>query len=114
MLRLTEAARLVADVFASGGAAEALVIMQEYVEALRSFDASSGLGIFGNEHATISEAAQRHGLCYKPCGAGGGDIGVVLYAAGQDTSGLLAELERSGTRPLPLQMASAGLTISEE
>jgi phosphomevalonate kinase len=111
---LVEQAESVADAFTSRDAGEVLLAMGAYARALRSFDKSSGLGIFANEHAMISAAAERHGLCYKPCGAGGGDIGVVLYT-GDDTLDAFEQYLRSnGVQPLPLRMERAGLTVFEE
>ena len=111
---LVDQAESVADVFGSGNARESLLAMDAYISALRSFDQSSGLGIFANEHALISAAAERHGLRYKPCGAGGGDIGVVLYTGDEELDALEQDLESSGITLLPLRMDRAGLTICEE
>jgi phosphomevalonate kinase len=49
-----------------------------YVDALRHLDLAAGLGIFGTHHNILCELADTFGLLYKPCGAGGGDTGMVL------------------------------------
>lgn len=111
---LAEHAKSVADAFAAGAANEVLAAVSHYARALQRFDAASGLGIFANEHEWVSEAATRHGLCYKPCGAGGGDIGVVLYSAGASLETLEEDLQGSGVELLPLRMDRAGPAIAKE
>jgi phosphomevalonate kinase len=49
-----------------------------YVDALRQFDTDHDLGIFDAGHAELAEMAANCNIVYKPCGAGGGDIGVVF------------------------------------
>jgi phosphomevalonate kinase len=46
--------------------------------ALHEFSIDHELGIFDAGHAELVSAADAAGLVYKPCGAGGGDVGVVL------------------------------------
>jgi phosphomevalonate kinase len=52
--------------------------LHEYVANLREFDAQSQLNIFTHEHAMLATMAARTQLVYKPCGAGGGDIGIAM------------------------------------
>ncbi len=49
-----------------------------YVRALERMDLAASLGIFGPAHRQLAALAATLGLVYKPCGAGGGDIGVAL------------------------------------
>ena len=49
-----------------------------YVGALRQFSVDHGLGIFDAGHDELTDAAMADGLIYKPAGAGGGDVGVLL------------------------------------
>lgn len=65
-----------------------------YIEALRRFDSDYELGIFDAGHDQLRDAAIRQSLVYKPCGAGGGDVGVVL---GTDAA-KLAAFTRNATR----------------
>ena len=46
--------------------------------SLRSFSDAYGLDIFGAGHAELATLAEHEALVYKPCGAGGGDAGIVL------------------------------------
>ena len=52
--------------------------MENYVRALKAFDAAAQQNIYTAAHQAIEDLAQQHGLVYKPCGAGGGDIGMVF------------------------------------
>lgn len=51
---------------------------RRYIDALRHLDLAAGLGIFSNAHNVLGELADESGLLYKPCGAGGGDVGMVI------------------------------------
>ena len=58
-------------------------VMRAYVEALAAYDHGRSLGIFAAGHEQLANYAKsRTDMVYKPCGAGGGDIGVALAAAG--------------------------------
>jgi len=59
----------------------ATAVMSEYpayIEALRKFSVDHDLGIFDAGHEQLVVEAAAAGLVYKPCGAGGGDVGVLL------------------------------------
>jgi phosphomevalonate kinase len=49
-----------------------------YIEQLREFSIDHDLGIFDAGHDEIHGAASAANLVYKPCGAGGGDVGIVF------------------------------------
>ena len=62
-------------------AATVLGAYPSYIEQLRQFSVDHGLGIFDAGHEQLSREAAAAGLVYKPCGAGGGDIGILLGAS---------------------------------
>ena len=67
----------------AGPADEVVDVMRGYVDALAAFDQGRTLGIFAAGHEQLTRYANsRADMVYKPCGAGGGDIGVALAAAG--------------------------------
>ncbi len=67
----------------AGPADEVVDVMRAYVDALAAFDQGRNLGIFAAGHGQLTGYANsRADMVYKPCGAGGGDIGVALAAAG--------------------------------
>ncbi len=55
--------------------------LADYVRALKRLDAAANLGIYAGGHAQLESLAERFHLAYKPCGAGGGDLGVAFSNA---------------------------------
>lgn len=66
------------DAWRSGDAGRVLAEYVPYIGVLRQFSVDHGLGIFDAGHDELTDAAMLEGLVYKPAGAGGGDIGVLL------------------------------------
>lgn len=60
----------------------------EYVDRLKAMDVAADLGIFSEAHNRLHGLANRAQVVYKPCGAGGGDIGIAI----SDDLSLLDEL----------------------
>ena len=77
-VRLAGASEDIALAWQSGDAEEILAGYHEYIECLSEFSIDHNLGIFDAGHSEIRRAASAENLIYKPCGAGGGDIGIVL------------------------------------
>lgn len=73
--------------------------LREYASALKRLDAAADLGIFTAAHRRAEQCANRYNLAYKPCGAGGGDVGAVFA----ESPHRLQEFEEAA--------AAAGLTI---
>ena len=89
---LSELATAMADTWCAGDADAVLeVYRQIYINALRQFSVDHDLGIFDAGHEELTDAAMADGLVYKPAGAGGGDIGVLL---GRDAAVLDAFIDR--------------------
>ncbi len=90
-----------------------LSTLEEYVAVLVDLDNQAKLNIFTHEHQRLATIAAHHGLVYKPCGAGGGDIGI---AFSEDRSALEA-FSRAATAehffPLEMEIAPNGVTFSE-
>ncbi len=49
-----------------------------YVEALQQLDSAAGLRIYNDSHRQLAQLSGSLGLVYKPCGAGGGDVGMAI------------------------------------
>ena len=77
---LRSAALELASVWADGAVDRIMDSLRHYIEALRQYDVGHDLGIFDAGHAELAEMATDSNIVYKPCGAGGGDIGVVFAA----------------------------------
>ena len=54
------------------------VAMSDYIQSLQDFDAASKQGIYTQAHRSMHMLALEHRILYKPCGAGGGDLGIAL------------------------------------
>jgi phosphomevalonate kinase len=61
--------------------------LREYTATLRRFDVDHRLGIFDAGHAVLADTAESSEVVYKPCGAGGGDLGIAISS---DESALTA------------------------
>ena len=55
-----------------------LELIAAYQSALMDLDNAAKLKIFSAEHRELVKIAAGFGLVYKPCGAGGGDIGIAF------------------------------------
>jgi phosphomevalonate kinase len=111
---LADSATIAAAAWQSGDAAAIIATCGEYTAALMKFSIDHGLGIFEAGHDALVEHAYADGLVYKPCGAGGGDIGIVLAT---DTAQLNAFVERageSGFRHLDFDIDMTGVQITRE
>lgn len=109
---LLDAAAVMADVWMSGDAAQLMAEYAIYIETLRRFDAELELGIFAAGHEALTIDAQNCGLVYKPCGAGGGDIGIVLGTDAEQVRAFAQRADDKGFKHLDMtidwQQAEAG------
>lgn len=81
---------------------------------LAELAASAGLDIFAGGHHRLVRLADRHGVTYKPCGAGGGDIGM---ATSTDESRLAAFIEAvrgEGFQPIELECDPYGVRVQQQ
>ena len=101
-----------ARVAASWGAGSPVEILQElraYTEALRKFDVDHRLGIFDAGHAELADAAASAGLVYKPCGAGGGDLGIVIANDASDIATFVDTARASDFRQMDMAIDETGI-----
>jgi phosphomevalonate kinase len=111
---LSKVSQAVAAVFEGGEAAAVLAELGKYTRALQRFDDTHGLGIFAAGHAALAERATSEGLVYKPCGAGGGDIGVALAATNASLASFEKTAAASGFTRLELGIDPRGAMLHEE
>lgn len=88
-------------------------LFAEYTVALGAFNAAHDLGIFDAGHAELVKLAGNHGAVYKPCGAGGGDIGIVLSTDTSCISAFVDEAAALGYQALDLRIDDVGLTLAK-
>jgi len=107
---LLNAAESMAVAWRSNDADQVIAEYREYCEQLLKFSVDHHLGIFDAGHAELWRAAGTADLIYKPCGAGGGDIGILL---GTDDADLDAFISRHAANTLVLdcEMSPTGVRI---
>ena len=109
---LGAAAEHAAQSWSSGDADRVVDGTQGYLDALLEFDRSHALGILAGGHERLVDACASSPLVYKPCGAGGGDVGIVL---GTDRAAVDAFAEQAaelGYARLNVRMDPNGLAVS--
>jgi phosphomevalonate kinase len=86
--------------------------LPEYVAALEELDRAAELGIFSAAHARLQALAIDAGVVYKPCGAGGGDLGAA-FAQDPDAAARFARsASADGFLLVPLETAPHGLAVT--
>lgn len=75
---LRQASEFIANAWRSTDTQRLVECYRDYVDCLLRFSDDHHLGIFDAGHRELLDTASSAGLIYKPCGAGGGDIGIVL------------------------------------
>lgn len=110
---LADQAEEVAAAWALGDARTVLDAYPAYVDALRRFGAVHDLGIFDAGHDDLARTAMKDNVVYKPCGAGGGDIGIVLGACEHDVTEFCNRAGRPEFRILDLAVEEQGVLFAE-
>lgn len=82
-----------------------------YAAGLARLGAASGLDVMSAEHRALRAVAADCGVAYKPCGAGGGDVGVAVGADTARMSAFRRGVLRAGLQVLDLQPAPQGLRV---
>ena len=111
---LGQAAEQFAAAFREGSITRILDELNDYTGALGQFDAESGLGIFDAGHAHLVDAAAAHRAVYKPCGAGGGDVGIALAAADDSLASFTDAAVALGFRRLEMNLDLQGVMLTED
>ena len=86
--------------------------LREYVSNLKALDAAAGLGIYHPSHATLDRVAIECGVVYKPCGAGGGDVGAAFSEDPETLRVFAGRAADNGFTPIALEIAPNGIEIA--
>ncbi|HET7569248.1 MAG TPA: hypothetical protein VFK96_01510 [Gammaproteobacteria bacterium] len=97
-----------------GDAATVVEAAAAYAEALAELGRASGADIISAEHVKIGRIAAACGITYKTCGAGGGDIGIVLTTDDDRLAQFGRRVEQAGFRMLDLVTDARGLQVEVE
>lgn len=103
------AASNVATAWCDGEITGIIAALQEYAVALRRFDAEHKLGIHAAGHAELASAADSCGVLYKPCGAGGGDLGIVIASDAAAVDVFVSKARDNGFRHVRMAVEATGL-----
>ncbi len=106
---LVIASARVAASWREGNPVEILQQLRDYTKALRKFDVDHRLGIFDAGHAKLADAAASAGLVYKPCGAGGGDLGIVIASDVSDIATFVDAARESEFKQLNMAIDETGI-----
>lgn len=109
--RLGEAAERLVPAFRSGDADAILDRTRGYAEALKRFDVDHRLGIFDAGHGAMALAAAEYDVVYKPCGAGGGDVGIGLASDADVLRRFVDFAKQSGFVELDVRMDPQGAVV---
>lgn len=109
---LIAAAESLPEVIAAGSAVPFLAGLQAFVQALSNFDQEHGLGIFAAGHRALADFAQTcRELVYKPCGAGGGDIGVAMSTSTAALQRFARRAVAAGFVPVDAHLEARGVLV---
>ena len=86
-----------------------LAHLDEYAARLKAMDEAAGLGIFSAAHDRLRALANRAQVVYKPCGAGGGDIGIAVSDDPTHLEQLIALATQDSFLTLDLEIAAHGV-----
>jgi phosphomevalonate kinase len=111
---LAAASNAIVNAWNDSHAGKVMSLFESYTKTLADFSDAHNLGIFDQGHAGLLDLASDCGVVYKPCGAGGGDVGMVL-ALNKDEMQQFVELAASKNFvDLDLSIDDDGLTVGDE
>jgi phosphomevalonate kinase len=108
---LLEAAKNMRNAWRS--AADILSQYPAYIDALQQFSVDHDLGIFDAGHEQLVIDAAAAGLVYKPCGAGGGDVGILLGHSDEQLNDFMTGREVPGCQVLDFELESDGVLLEQ-
>jgi len=88
--------------------------LRGYTAVLRTFDVDHELGIFDAGHAELADLATTSELVYKPCGAGGGDLGIVIGSNEAEVATFVESAGEVGFTAMDLGIDATGLVVHSD
>ena len=79
-----------------------LALMKQYNVLMQQLDEKYQLGLYTKEHQTLANLTSESGLLYKPSGAGGGDLGLILTNNEMRLKQIVAKLKDNNFQTLDL------------
>ncbi len=97
---------------ASGDGGEFVASVEAFGVGLAALGNASGLSIFSTQHRQIARRVASDAVVYKPCGAGGGDLGVAVSRDPEALAHARAALIEAGFTPMELRVDPIGLELN--
>jgi phosphomevalonate kinase len=107
--RLAELSVAGSEAFRLGRVAAVLATVDAYCGAMEVLGHAAGLPILSAEHDALRRLARRHGTSYKPSGAGGGDLGLIVSPDPEAAAAAASAATAGGFRVLSLGLDPDGL-----
>jgi phosphomevalonate kinase len=85
--------------------------LSEYIATLRRFDLDHKLGIFDAGHAALADIADSLGVVYKPCGAGGGDLGIAISRDESELAAFVDSARQQNFKLMDLTIDATGVVV---
>jgi phosphomevalonate kinase len=82
--------------------------VNEYARCLDNLGEQTEIEIYSPPHRALSLLAIDSGLVYKPCGAGGGDLGVVMGTGDDSINRFIAQAEEAGYPSIDISIDPKG------
>ena len=79
-----------------------LELMQKYNTFIKQLNEKFNLGIFTDEHRQLLDFAKKTGIFYKPSGAGGGDLGLVITNSANKLTQFLTKVSDNNYQTIDL------------
>jgi phosphomevalonate kinase len=111
-VRLVGESEMMAAAWRGGDSGQIVDGYREYIRQLREFSVDHDLGIFDAGHDELWRAAKAEQLTYKPCGAGGGDIGILFGSESAALDAFVAS-NSSNCTVLDCELSPTGVRIGE-
>jgi phosphomevalonate kinase len=105
-------AKAVAAAWKSGDAEQVMNGLSEYIATLRRFDVDHKLGIFDAGHAVLADTADSLELVYKPCGAGGGDLGIAISSDDAELAAFVDIARQQNFKLMDLAIDASGVVAN--
>lgn len=88
----------------TGDAGTVMSAIKAYAGLLEQLGDAMGAPVVSRTHRLAGRLAENAGVCYKPCGAGGGDIGVAVSDDAERLATLEPRLKAAGLQVLPFKL----------
>ena len=111
---LAAASSAIVTAWTESSAEQIIALFGHYTKTLAEFSDDHGLGVFDAGHAALVDLASTQAVVYKPCGAGGGDVGIVLSSSKEAIDQFVAGAASRGFAQLDLYIDNSGLTVGNK